>query len=117
MNSLEIEREIGRMARAMMTRNRHIATDLIADLRNQLPLDSLAGVLLVSIERVIWFDADAVIWAIENIIPVEIMHEIRRMTSFTLYRQLVTKGYVPGKDVSVNAHGIVMFKQKLRKAA
>ena len=117
MNSLELDREIGKMARAMMTRNREIGSDLMAYLTTQLTLDCVAGIVLVSIERVIWFDADSVMWAIETIIPAEIMQEIQRMMSFSLYKRLIFKGYVPGKDMSVNAHGVVLFKDKVRKAA
>ncbi|HBL11044.1 MAG TPA: hypothetical protein DD379_06490 [Cyanobacteria bacterium UBA11162] len=117
MNSLELDREIGKIARAIMTRNREIGSDVIAYLTTQLTVDFVAGMLLVSIERVIWFDADSVVWAIETIIPVEIMQEIQRMMSFSLYKQLVSKGYVPGKDISVNASGVVLFKDRVRKAA
>ncbi|HEY9667672.1 MAG TPA: hypothetical protein V6C91_12760 [Coleofasciculaceae cyanobacterium] len=117
MNSLELDLEIGKMARAMMTRNRLIGSDLIAYLRSQMTLKCVAGLLLVSIERVLWFDPDSVIWAIENFIPTEIMQEIQGIISFTLYRQLIRKGYVPGKDMSVDAHGKVLVKQKATTAA
>jgi len=41
------------MTRAMITRNSQIGIALIAHLRNKLTLEYVAGVLLVSIQRVI----------------------------------------------------------------
>ncbi len=117
MNSLELDQEIGKMARAMMTRNTQIGAALIAHLRTQMTLDCVAGVLIVSIERVIWFDRESVSWTIENLIPADIMQEMQRITSLTLYKHLVTKGYEPGKDLSVDANGKLLVKYKARKAA
>lgn len=94
-----------------MTRNTQIGSALIADLRTQLTLEYVAAVLVVSIERTIWFDPDSIIWAVENLIPADIMQEIRSMTSFTIYKQLVHKGYVPGKNLSVDARGNVLLKK------
>lgn len=116
MNSLELDTEIGKMARAMMTRNTQIGTALIDHLRTQLTLESVAGVLLVSINRLLWLDTDSVIWTIENLIPADIMQEIQRITSFTVYKHLVGKGFVPGKDLSVDADGKLLLKAKARTA-
>lgn len=117
MNSFEVDREVGRMARAMMTRNRQIGAALIADLKNQLTIEYVAGVLVVSIERTIWFDPDSVIWAVENLIPADIMQEIQRIMSFSLYKQLVFKGYVPGQNLSVDAQGKVLLEDKAKMVA
>lgn len=117
MNSLELDREISKMARAMMIRNPLIGEALIAHLRNQLTLDELAGVLLVSMERLLWFDAEAVLWATEFLIPADVMQQIRHMTSVKVYKQLIRKGYVPGKDMSVDAHGKLLVKTMTRTAA
>ncbi|MEQ8466095.1 hypothetical protein [Coleofasciculus chthonoplastes] len=117
MNSLEFDRETDRMARAIMTRNSQIGSALIADLTTKLTLEYIAAVLVVSIERVMWFEPDSVIWAVENLIPADIMQEIHRITSFTLYKQLVQKGYVPGKDLSVDVSGTVLLNNSLKKAA
>lgn len=116
MNCLELDREIAKMARAMMTRNTQIGRDLIAYLRSQMTLEAVAGVLVVSIERVIWFDAESIIWTIENVIPADIMQEIHRITSVSIYKQLITKGYVPGKDMSVDANGKILLKETVRVA-
>jgi hypothetical protein len=45
------------------------------------------------------------------------MQEIHRITSFTLYKQLVQKGYVPGTDLSVDVSGTVLLNNSLKKAA
>ncbi|MDP8964770.1 MAG: hypothetical protein M3O33_12460 [Cyanobacteriota bacterium] len=114
MNSLELDQEIGKMAVAMMTRNSQIGTALIAHLRTQLTIEAVAGVLLVSIQRVIWFDTDSVFWTIKYLIPADVMQEIQRITSFAVYKHLVNKGFVPGKDLSVDAEGKLLLKQKVK---
>ncbi|MBD0300966.1 MAG: hypothetical protein ICV85_01965 [Tolypothrix sp. T3-bin4] len=117
MNLLDLDQEIGKMARAIMTRNSLIVKALIAHLRTQLTPEYVAGVLIISIERVIWFDTEAIVWAVENLIPADIMQEIRRITSFTIYKQLVAKGFVPGQDLSVDADGNLLLKKKVRTIA
>lgn len=117
MNSLELDQEIGKMAIAMMTRNSEIGKSLIAHLRTQMTLESVAGVLLVSIQRVVWFDTDSVVWTIKYLIPTDIMEEIQRMTSFTVYKHLVSKGFVPGKDLSVDADGKLLLNEKAKIVA
>ena len=99
-----------------MTRNTQIGAALIAHLRTQLTLECVAGVLLVSIQRVIWFDTDSVMWTIENLIPADVMQEMQRITSFAIYKHLVGKGFVPGKDLSVDADGKLLLKEKARTA-
>ncbi len=113
-NSLELEQEIGKMARAMMTRNTQIGTELIAHLRTQLTLEGVAGVMIVSIERLIWFDIDSVFWTIKNLIPNDIMQEIQKITSVTIYKQLIGKGFTPGQDFSVDASGKLLLNDKAR---
>lgn len=112
MNSLELDQEIGKMAAAMMTRNSLIGKALIAHLRTQMTLESVAGVLLVSIQRVVWFDTDSVVWTIKYLIPTDLMEEITRMTSFAVYKHLVSKGFVPGQDISVDGNGKLLLKEK-----
>ncbi len=105
------------MARAILSRNTEIGSALITYLKTQLALECVAAVLLVSIERTIWFDPDSIVWAVENIIPADIMQEMQRITSFTTYKHLIGKGYVPGKNLSVDAKGQVLAKHQSKKAA
>lgn len=112
MNSFDLDIETGKMAMAMMSRNSQIGTALIAHLRTQLTLECVAGVLLVSIQRTLWFDPESVVWTVENLIPADIMQEIQNITSFTMYKHLVAKGFVPGQDLSVDAHGNLLVKEK-----
>lgn len=109
MNSLELETEIGKMARAMMTRNTLIGGDIIAHLRTQMTLEDVAGLMLVSIERVIWFDADSVIWTIKHLIPADIMQEIQAIASIAVCKRLIRNGFIPGKDFSVDATGKLLL--------
>ncbi len=116
MNYLELEQEIAKMARAMMTRNSQIGKDLIANLRSQMTLEEIGGMMLVSIERLIWFDSDSVLWTIENLIPADVMQEIRTITSVAVGKRLIGKGFMPGKDFSVDAAGKLLLNDKAKTA-
>lgn len=113
MNCLQVEVEIGRIVRAMMTRNRDIGKDLIAYVRMQLPISEVAGLVIISIERLIWFDTDAILWAVEHMIPDEIMQEVRKITTITIYKYLTSKGFVPGKDMSVDGKGKLLLNKQV----
>lgn len=117
MNSLDLDLEIGKMARAMTTRNSQIGKDLIAYHRSQMTLEEVAGMLLVSMERLLWLDADSVIWTIKHLIPSDVMQEIQKIMSVAVYQQLIRKGYVPGKDMSVDANGHLLLNFKTKTAA
>ncbi|UBF27381.1 hypothetical protein K9N68_05350 [Kovacikia minuta CCNUW1] len=66
---LSLEQEISKMVYGMMSRNTMIGRDLIADLGDRFLLEDVAGILLISLERLIWFDTDAFTWAIAHVIP------------------------------------------------
>ncbi|WP_250122728.1 hypothetical protein [Chroococcidiopsis sp. CCMEE 29] len=114
MNSLQLEVEIEKLARAMMTRNREIGNDLINYLRTQFPVEAVAGLMIVSIERLIWFDIDSVLWTIEHLIPADVMQEIKRITTFSVYQRLISKGFTPGQEFSVDANGKLLLNDKAR---
>lgn len=116
MNCLDVEREVEKLMLAMMTRNPAIGKDLMANLRMYFTHQELAGLLLVSLERMLWFDTDLVFWAIEHLIPPDLMREIRDMTSMAVYSQLIRKGFIPGEDLSVDANGKLLLKQTTRLA-
>ena len=114
MNCLQVDLEVERIARVMMTRNREIGKDLIAYLRMQLPTVEVAGLVIVSIERLMWFDSEAILWAIEYMIPSDVMQEVRDITTTTIYKHLTSKGFVPGKDISVDAEGKLLLNIKAK---
>ncbi|MBW4575320.1 MAG: hypothetical protein KME08_08550 [Aphanothece sp. CMT-3BRIN-NPC111] len=116
MNQLDLEQEIGKMARAMMTRNTQIGDALIAHLRTQFTHEEVAGLVLVSLERLIWFDSELFLWTIQNFIPADVVQEIRRITSVAIYKQLIGKKFMPGKDFSVDADGKLLLNDKAKKA-
>ena len=116
MNHLELEQEIGKMARAMMTRNSLIGKDLIADLRVRLPVDSVAALMIVSIERLIWSDSESVIWSLSYLIPADVMEEIRRITALVVCKRLMGKGFVLGKDFSIDATGKLLLSENAQTA-
>ncbi|HEY9849242.1 MAG TPA: hypothetical protein V6D28_07270 [Leptolyngbyaceae cyanobacterium] len=110
MNPLELEQQIAKVTMGIMTRNRQIASDIIADLKTQMSIEELAGLLLISLERLIWFDGELFFWTVENIIPIDIKQEIRKIMSVNTYKRLIAKGLVPGKDFSVDANGKLLQK-------
>lgn len=93
----------------MMTRNRQIGMAILADLRVNLTQQQLAGLVLLSLERLIWSDTEALLWAVTELIPSEIMAEIHQLTSVAVYQRLVKQGMVPGRDLSVDAKGRLLI--------
>lgn len=114
MSALDLDIKIGKITSAMMIRNRQIGVDLIADLRNQMTLKEVASMMLVSIDRLLWLDAESVLWTIENVIPGDVLHEIQTIISFPAYKYLIVKGYIPGKDMSVDGNGKLLVKAKTK---
>lgn len=114
MHQLDLEKEITRISLAMMTRNPAIGRDLMANLRIHLSLQEVAGVVLVSLERLLWFDTNSVLWAIDHLIPPEVIQEIRKMTSVAIYRRLIRDGFEPGRDLSVDGNGRLLVNEKAK---
>ena len=113
-NPLQLETEIERIARAMMTRNSEIGKDIISYLKKNASIEELAGLMLISIERVIWFDTDSVFWTLEYLIPSDVMQEMKKITTFALYQQLIYKKLVPGEDFSVDANGKLLLNNNAK---
>ncbi len=116
MNLLQLETEATKMTRVMMTRNTLIGKDSIADLRDRMTLEELSGVIIVSIERLLWLDWEAVVWAIAHLIPADIMGQIQSTLRMGLYQRLIHKGLIPGIDFSIDARGNLMLNAKAQKA-
>ncbi len=110
MNQLDLEREIAKVTMGIMTRKRQIALDIIANLSSQMTLEEVSAVLIVSLERLIWFDGELFLWAVETLLPVDIKQEIRRIMSLNTYKRLIAKGFIPGEDFSINADGTLLQK-------
>ncbi len=115
-NPLQLEIEIERLARTMMTRNTAIGKDLTSYLRQEFTVEELAGLMLICIERVIWFDIDSVFWTLEHLIPADVIQEMKKITTFALYQRLISKKLIPGKDFSVDANGKLLVNNKARTA-
>ncbi|MBW4681160.1 MAG: hypothetical protein KME19_13735 [Microcoleus vaginatus WJT46-NPBG5] len=117
MNLLELERETAKMVLTLRTRNSQLGKDLINYLRTELTLEEIAGLTIISVERLLfWYDTDSVFWAIENIIPADVMLEVQRITSVAAYKRLIGKGLTPGKDFSVDAQGKLLMNVEARTA-
>lgn len=113
-SKLDLEQELDRLTCALATRNAEIGKAVIANLRSRLTLREVAGMVIVSLERLVWTDQLAFCWAIEQVIPGYVMREIRRITSVTLYRRLINQGYEPGQDFSMDGKGQVLLNEQAK---
>ena len=116
-NPLQLEIEIERIARSMMTRNTKIGKDIIGYMRKYLTVEDLAGLMLISIERIIWFDTDSVFWTLEYLIPIDVLEEMKKITTFALYQRLIYQKLVPGQDFSIDANGRLLLNNNAQTAA
>lgn len=112
----ELEQEISKMACAIMARDSRIGKDLLANLRKRSSPENVAGVMLVSLERLLWTDAEAMIWAIDHLLPIDVLQEIRRITSVAIGKRLIHKGFQPGEDFSVDSTGRLLLNSKAELA-
>lgn len=113
---LELEDEISRLTCAFATRNIEIGKSVIANLRSQLTLRDVAGIVIVSLERIVRTDPLAFCWAIEQTIPGYVMREIRRITSMTVYKRLITQGLEPGEDFSMDGKGFLLLTEQAKSS-
>lgn len=117
MNHQELEAAISKLTLAIVSRNCEIVKDLMAYLRIQFTLQEVSGLVLVTLERLLRLDVEALLWAVEHPIPVEVMGEIRKMTSVAVYQRLIKQGFVPGKDLSVDAAGCLLLSHAAKSVA
>ncbi len=115
-NYPDIESDLSRLTSAFATRNITIGKEVIASLRSRLTLRDVAGMVIVSLERLVWQDPLAFCWAVENTVPGYVMREIRRITSITVFRSLIDRGLDPGQDFSMDAKGNILFTDRAQTA-
>lgn len=111
---LQLEQEISRLSCAFASRNAEIGKAVIANLRSQLTLRDVAGIVIVSLERLVWTDPLAFCWAVEETIPGYVMREIRRIMSVTLYKRLIACGLEPGEDFSMDGKGTLLTSDRAK---
>lgn len=110
----ELENDLSRLTSAFATRNVTIGKEVIAGLRSRMTLRDVAGIVIVSLERLVWQDPLAFCWAVENTVPGYVMREIRKITSITVYKRLIDRGLDPGQDFSVDAKGNILFTDRAK---
>ncbi|HEY9906243.1 MAG TPA: hypothetical protein V6D18_01390 [Thermosynechococcaceae cyanobacterium] len=110
----ELEQEVSRLAQAIASRNSLIGQDVLEGLRDRFSPEEAAGITLISLERLIWADATAFVWAVETLLPSGIMQDIRRITSASVGKRLVDHGFQPGEDFSVDAGGRLLLSDQAR---
>ncbi len=111
MNYFQTEQQINKLTLAIASRNSGIFKDLIGHLRAELSSTEIAGLLLLSLERLLWPEPQLCLWAFNYLIPEDLKTEIRELISVTTYKQLIAKGLVPGQDFSMNGDGSIIRKQ------
>ena len=116
MNQFELEQEVGKMTKAMTIRNSAIGGDLISHLKERLTIEGVAAVMIVSIERLIWFDSESVVWSINHLIPGDVMREIHKITSVVVCKRLIGKGFKPGQDFSIDREGKLLLSNSAKTA-
>ncbi|NJR50519.1 MAG: hypothetical protein HC780_14075 [Leptolyngbyaceae cyanobacterium CSU_1_3] len=109
---LQLEQDIHKLTRALATRNTRIGKEIITSLKAQHTLHDTASIVLISLDRLRQTDSLAFCWAVETTIPGYLMREIRRITSISLYKRLITKGFTPGHDFSMDAKGSVLLNDR-----
>jgi hypothetical protein len=112
----QLEDEISRLTYAFATRNIEIGKAVIANLRSQLTRRDVAGIVIVSLERLITTDPLAFCWAVEQTIPGYVMREIRRITSITVYTRLITQGLKPGQHFSMDGKGLLLLNEHAKSS-
>ena len=113
-NDLSLEDDFSRLTSAFATRNATIGKEVIASLRSRMPLQDVAGMVIVSLERLVWQDQLSFCWAVENTVPGYVMREIRRIASITVYKSLIDRGLDPGQDFSIDAKGNILLVDRAK---
>lgn len=108
MDLLNLDQEIARLARAMVSRDSRIVGALISYLQSQLSLAEVAGLLVICLERLLWLDHEAFLWSVK-LIPHEVLPEIRHLFVINRCQQLIGQGLIPGQDFSVDASGRLLM--------
>ena len=61
----QLEQETSKTVYALATCNVQIGSEIIADLCARFTLEDAAGILLVSLEQLLWLNPEAFIWSVE----------------------------------------------------
>jgi hypothetical protein len=72
--------------------------------------------MIVSMERLIWCDCESVLWSLSYLIPADVMEEIRRITALIVCQRLMGKGFVLGKDFSIDTGGMLLLSENAKTA-
>jgi hypothetical protein len=110
----ELEQEISKLAQAIASRNSLIGQDVLNSLHDRFSAEEAAGITLVSLERLVWIDAAAFVWAVESLLPPDVMQGLRRLISASVGKRLVNQGFQPGEDFSVDALGRLLLSDRAR---
>ena len=111
---LQMEQETTKMVYALATCNAQVSGEIIASLRDRFSLEAAAGILLVSLEQLLWLNAEAFIWSVEKLLPADILEAMRSITVVAVGKGLVDRGFLPGKDFSVDGTGQLLLADGVR---
>ena len=69
-----------------------------------------------SIERLIGSDCESGLWNVSYLITSDVMEEIRRITALVVCQRLMGKGFMLGKDFSIDADGRLLLSETAQTA-
>lgn len=113
---LELESDVSKLVYALATCNSGVCEALITSLRDRLSLETVAGMMLISLEQLLRLNSQAFVWAVESWLPVDVFQEIRRISTVTIGKQLIERGLQPGQDFSVNFGGQLLLNEAAKTA-
>ena len=105
----QLEQETIKTVYALATCNVQIGGEIIASLRDRFSVEEAAGIILVSLEQLLWLDAKAFVWSVEQLLPTDMLKAIRCHTVVAVGKRLVERGFVPGQDFSVDGTGQLLL--------
>ena len=115
MKELNIEQEVRKLVLAMRSRSCFLGQELIRHLRSELTLEELAGVMILCMERLLyWADTESVCWSLKHLIPPDVNQEIKRITAVSVFKRLIGQGLIPGQDFSMDTQGQILFGDRAR---
>jgi hypothetical protein len=110
----QLEQETTKVVYALAVCNAQIGSEMIASLRDRFSLEEAAGIILVSLEKLLWLNAEAFIWSVENLLSTDMLKAIRCHTVVAVGKRLVERGFVPGQDFSVDGTGQLLLTDTVR---
>lgn len=110
----QLEQETSKTVYALATCNVQIGSEIIANLCNRFTLEGAAGIILVSLEQLLWLNPEAFVWSVA-LLPPDLLKAIRCQMVVAVSKRLVDQRFIPGKDFSLDSNGQLLLTDKARQ--